>query len=134
MVIKFKIIVVIMLSLIPFVFLFNYKKQPENIITRPPIKQKTIEDIEFDEEFFDKNPNLKPTQSLIKNFIVGSYLCRKKHFYTAFEHEYCTWEHVKAKSVNDYKRLENIRYYCLNKTENEYDRRLCIDKIIGLVE
>lgn len=132
--VKFKIIVVIMLSLIPFVFLCNSKKQPENIITTTSIKQKTTEDIKFDDEFFDKNPNLKPTKSLRKNFAVGSDLCGKRHFHTAFEHEYCTWEYVKTKSVNDYKRLENIRYYCLDKTENEYDRRLCIDKIIGLIE
>ena len=132
--IKFKITIAIILSLILFVFLYNPKKQPENIISTISIKQKTIEDIEFGDEFFNKNPKLKPTEILRKNFAVGSDLCGKKHFYSAFEHEYCTWEYVKSKSINDYKILENIRYYCLNITDNEYDRRLCIDKIIGLTK
>ena len=132
--IKFKITIIIILSLIPFVFLYNPKKQPVNIIKISPVKQKTIEDIEFDDEFFNKNPKLKPTESLRKNFAVGSDLCRKKNFHAAFEHEYCTWEYVKSKSINDYKILENIRYYCLDITDNECDRRFCIDKIISLAE
>ena len=132
--IKFKIIIIFILSLIPFVFLYNPKKQPENIISTISIKQKTIEDIEFGNEFFNKNQKLKPTESLSKNFAVGSNLCGKKRFYSAFEHEYCTWEYVKTKSINDYKILENIRKYCLDATNNECDRRFCIDKIIGLAE
>ena len=132
--IKFKKTIIIILSLIPFVFLHYSKKEPENIISTNPIKQKTIEDIEFGYEFFNKNQKLKPTGSLSKNFAVGSDLCGKKRFYSAFEHEYCTWEYVKTKSINDYKILENIRYYCLDATNNECDRRFCIDKIIGLAE
>jgi len=128
--IKFKIIIIIILSLIPFVFLYNSKKQPENIISTTPTKEKMIEDIKFCDEFFNKNPNLKPTGSLRKNFAIGSDLCGKKHFYSAFEHEYCTWEYIKTKSINDYKILENIRYYCLDITDNECDRRNCIEKII----
>ena len=132
--IKFKITIIIILSLIPFVFLYNHKKQPENIISTTPTREKTIEDVEFDDEFFYKNPNLKTTGNLRKNFAVVSDLCEKKRFYSAFEHEYCTWKYVKNKSINDYKILENIRYYCLDITDNECDRRFCIDKIIGLAE
>jgi len=40
------------------------------------------------------------------------------------------WEYIKTKSINDYKILENIRYYCLDITDNECDRRNCIEKII----
>jgi len=120
-----------LLSLVPFVFFYNFSIQSKNTLPEIMPKQKTIEDIEFGDEFFNKNPKLKPTEILRKNFAVGSDLCGKKHFYSAFEHEYCTWEYVKSKSINDYKILENIRYYCLNITDNEYDRRLCIDKIIN---
>ena len=129
---KFKLFIIIILSLVPFVFLYNYKKPPENIISISAVKQKTIEDIEFGDEFFNKNPKLKPTESLRKNFAVGSDLCGKKHFHAAFEHEYCAWEYVKSKSINDYKILENIRYYCFDITDNECDRRNCIEKILEL--
>ena len=108
--IKFKIIFIVILNLILFILPSFYK----------------IQSIYF----FDNHPELKPTESLKKNFTVGLAICKNKNFYTPFEIEYCSWKYVKEVSLTDYKILENIRYYCLNSTKCEYDRRECIDKIL----
>ena len=72
----------------------------------------------------------KPTKNLKIHYTEGSDICKNKKFYAPFETEYCIFEYVKNKSQNEYKTLEKIRKYCLNTTENEYDRRSCIEDII----
>ena len=130
---KFKICKIIFLTFILYLVFFtstlHYKHQIEIYIVNDD-KQQQIKNFQLEDKFFDNHPTLKPTESLRKNFAVGSDLCGKKHFHAAFEHEYCTWEYIKTKSINDYKILENIRYYCLDITDNECDRRNCIEKII----
>ncbi len=80
--------------------------------------------------FFDNHPELQPKESLKKFFSSGLEFCKDKNFRVALEDELCSWEYVKSKSISDYKTLENIRYYCLYNTDNECDRRDCIEKII----
>ena len=67
------------------------------------------------------------TKNLKIHYTEGSDICKNKNFYAPFETEYCIFEYVKNKSQNEYKTLEKIRKYCLNTTQNEYERRSCID-------
>lgn len=55
--IKFKLFIIIILSLVPFVFLYNYKKPPENIISSTPIKKKQLKILSFVMSFLIKIQN-----------------------------------------------------------------------------
>ena len=80
----------------------------------------------YQEDYF----YIELTENLKQNYIEGSDICKEKNFYSAIEYEVCVWENVRSKSQEDYKKLREIRYYCLDKTDNEYDRRECIENFI----
>lgn len=80
---------IVVLCLIFFILTLRYKHQIGNFIVNNDVVQQQVKDFQLEENFFDNHPELKPTESLIKNFTNGINNCGNKR--TAFETEFCSY-------------------------------------------
>lgn len=82
----------------------------------------------------DRIKKLPSTETIKTTFLNSIEYCNTLHIAQNGAYESCILDYIYKQSKEDYKLLMDIRKYCYEITDTEYERRKCIDVIITGVD